>query len=486
MPQTKPTSEQVTFLQAGTGATQRTALAKLRDTVSVKDFGAVGDGTTNDTAAMQAAHNTGKVVFYPAGRYRFSTITMSTGGIVGVGKATILDTIDTTTSDIITYTGGDSTGLLVNELGAVFKDFYLRANIYSQKSGGAGIKLNPGTSTENYTSTFDGLTIRNIPIGIYTTNSSFITIQRCYFAFFTQYGVYEDNDVAAFADNGDNTINGNWFFVTTANQPNAIGIMYRGGGGRILNNKITNGYAGIVVSPLRSTSIVLIEGNSIENHTYCNVLVETPGGAPSTAFTQISIVGNQLNSNQPGSVAAVYVAPTAYQIETVNVSNNICQVFGTVSNGIDIRNVNKFLISGNVLTGGVGASSTGYRGVFVASSASNGRIVGNRIRGFTQEAILNQSTSTIQDPYIQSGTVLVTTNAAHGTLYRGFVDVTFTNAYTAAPEILTNMSSVVGNGGVSSFASNITASGFRMNLINIANAANVDCRWVAFGNEKFS
>jgi len=40
MPMTKPTSERVTFLAAGTGATQRTALDKLRDVVSVKDFGA--------------------------------------------------------------------------------------------------------------------------------------------------------------------------------------------------------------------------------------------------------------------------------------------------------------------------------------------------------------------------------------------------------------------------------------------------------------
>ena len=55
MPMTKPTSEQVTFLAAGSGATQRTALDKLRDVVSVKDFGAVGDGVADDTAAIQAA-----------------------------------------------------------------------------------------------------------------------------------------------------------------------------------------------------------------------------------------------------------------------------------------------------------------------------------------------------------------------------------------------------------------------------------------------
>ena len=61
MPMTKPTSEQVTFLAAGTGATQRTALDKLRDVVSVKDFGAVADGVTDNTAAiLSMAINSGQ------------------------------------------------------------------------------------------------------------------------------------------------------------------------------------------------------------------------------------------------------------------------------------------------------------------------------------------------------------------------------------------------------------------------------------------
>jgi len=43
------------FIQAGTGAVQRTVESKLQDVVSVKDFGAVGDGVADDTSAIQAA-----------------------------------------------------------------------------------------------------------------------------------------------------------------------------------------------------------------------------------------------------------------------------------------------------------------------------------------------------------------------------------------------------------------------------------------------
>jgi hypothetical protein len=82
MPQTKPTSEQVTFLASGAGALQRTVLDKLRDAVSVKDFGAVGDGVADDTAAIQAAITyaastingaIGMEVFLPTGTYLISS-----------------------------------------------------------------------------------------------------------------------------------------------------------------------------------------------------------------------------------------------------------------------------------------------------------------------------------------------------------------------------------------------------------------------------
>jgi len=80
----------LSFLAAGTGATSRTLQNKLRDVVSVKDFGAVGDGATDDRVAIQAAINSamtlGNAVYFPAGVYVMSTMgdTINGAQIFGV------------------------------------------------------------------------------------------------------------------------------------------------------------------------------------------------------------------------------------------------------------------------------------------------------------------------------------------------------------------------------------------------------------------
>lgn len=70
-------SSEVTFIQAGAGAVERTAQSKMRDVVSVKDFGAVGNGIADDFLAINraAAYISsigGGTVFYPAGTYRIT------------------------------------------------------------------------------------------------------------------------------------------------------------------------------------------------------------------------------------------------------------------------------------------------------------------------------------------------------------------------------------------------------------------------------
>lgn len=71
----------VGFKQSSTGAVDRTAQDKLREFVSVKDFGAVGNGTTNDSPAIQAAINAisaagGGTLFFPVGDYVAMNLTL--------------------------------------------------------------------------------------------------------------------------------------------------------------------------------------------------------------------------------------------------------------------------------------------------------------------------------------------------------------------------------------------------------------------------
>lgn len=48
-------SDQVSYQPLGAVAVERTVRDKLREQVSVKDFGAVGDGVADDRAAIQGA-----------------------------------------------------------------------------------------------------------------------------------------------------------------------------------------------------------------------------------------------------------------------------------------------------------------------------------------------------------------------------------------------------------------------------------------------
>lgn len=75
----------------GIGALQTTVEEKLHETISVKDFGAIGDGVFDNTAAFQLAINAATVnhssLFVPAGQYLItSTLSIYTGTII-IGEA---------------------------------------------------------------------------------------------------------------------------------------------------------------------------------------------------------------------------------------------------------------------------------------------------------------------------------------------------------------------------------------------------------------
>lgn len=95
-----------------TGAVARTVHAKLQESVSVKDFGAVGDGTTDDAAAISQAIRTNRRIYFPAGTYLIKSGIRVTGvdnfSLVGDGIGVSIIKCDSTvsfTDNVFTFDG---------------------------------------------------------------------------------------------------------------------------------------------------------------------------------------------------------------------------------------------------------------------------------------------------------------------------------------------------------------------------------------------
>lgn len=100
----------VGFQQEGTGAVPTTVQSKLQESVSVKDFGAVGDGVADDASAINAAigyanSKGGGTVFFPSGVYRVKSSVQYLAGADLIGESMVNTTLkwhpDTNTSGSI-------------------------------------------------------------------------------------------------------------------------------------------------------------------------------------------------------------------------------------------------------------------------------------------------------------------------------------------------------------------------------------------------
>lgn len=88
------TAAQVSFTQSGSTYGRNVQL-KLQESISVLDFGAIGDGVTDDTVAIQAAidylktgNNIGGEIFFPRGTYIISsTLVLNAPGITLIGES---------------------------------------------------------------------------------------------------------------------------------------------------------------------------------------------------------------------------------------------------------------------------------------------------------------------------------------------------------------------------------------------------------------
>lgn len=149
----------VAYTPAGTGAVPTTVQAKLRETVSVKNFGAIGDGIANDTTAFANAIASSNQVYVPDGIYALDEVIFNTAGLSGVN-----------------FTGQTTTGTVLRPTSAATNFFsvtgtYNQYNIFSNFTIDMVNMPNLSTSRGMYFSRTWGNSVRNVNIINHAANT---------------------------------------------------------------------------------------------------------------------------------------------------------------------------------------------------------------------------------------------------------------------------------------------------------------------------
>lgn len=438
-------SSLVGYIQSLTGSVGRDVLSRLREVVSIKDFGDAGGGDW--TAIMNLAHATNKIIYYPIGTYNFTSLDpIAGGGIIGEGRdGTVLFCTTTDSSDAIVFNSPNFSPL--------FKDFTLKAANSSStpvKTGGAGIKLAPVSGEISY-ARMSGVLIAFFPKCFETVSASYMRIESNEFLGYNSAGVILEN--VNQPDSGDTVIIGN-LFNTPATTGNAV-LQYSSGGAKIVGNKMLGGSTGYSLNYRGTTNsgVLVIVGNSIENMTDQCISMARQSG--SSNFTNITITGNELA-----------VGPTGIQtdassfLSSMVIADNIINLLGSGSGwGVNLATVSGFYIGGNVIKGNGGTPV----GIAIAASCSNGKIGKNNYATLSG-TLNNLSTTTFVDKDRQTGTTTTATSgwSGYGVLFSGPATVvTFPTPFTVTPAAAdVTLRPTSTNGATSYIVTGITAANF--------------------------
>lgn len=191
-------------------------------TVNVKDFGALGNGTTNDTAAIQAAVNSlaakgGGTVFFPEGTYNVNTLNLNVRGVKLQGSG---------------WLGTRIQGMVPNtKIINISADF---CGVESLQVGFYGYTPDTVTSIGIYSNAnncvFSDFRVYSTGVGIYLDNSTICMMNNFYIETFSQAGIYMNHWVDMYAHN----------FVIQA----SVGKQY----GKLACMYVTNGCDAILMS----------------------------------------------------------------------------------------------------------------------------------------------------------------------------------------------------------------------------------------------
>jgi len=347
-----------------------TAYSQGPDFVSVKTYGAKGDGTSEDTNAIQAAISSGNSVYFPAGVYKVSgTLTLSSNHMyVGASRGSSI--IKFTSQDQTIIEGGNSSNVAIKSLSILGNAQTPTSNLGIHFGSGSTRNViddveveymfNIGIQVAGTQNTISNSFVENCRYGIsiggdqHTIKNNYVS--NHYSTVGTGAGsLYWDGIVSEGLTNS--LIEGN-----TAEDNGQSGI-YTGGNGSVsYNNRIVNNYVahnfnrgidqGVSGDVTASNSLgkLTIVGNTAIDNKEANIwLNQVSGASVSGNYVEYTsayptFFGQNANPNRVG----VALAEIGGSGSTLDATSNVTLVGNTV---IDYAGASKICISFAVLNG---------------------------------------------------------------------------------------------------------------------------------------
>lgn len=343
------------YLNTNTGGVSRTASSKLLEFASVKDFGAVGDGVTNDTTAIQNALNVAKKVYFPAGTY-IHTAELTVPSFTTVyGDGAGVSILQTATSSISQLGATSGTNIIVRDM--KFKQTTTAGTAYI-----AGVRFTSCTLCEVSNNEFEGMQWA----GVYLDSSNECKILNNYIYSAQSSAVGDPADITVYRNSSYNLVQGNRCYGGT-NSYHGIFIQDPGGAGTFLPQhnliaeniiKAHSAYGIAVYIGGSQVSYNKIIGNDIEGITGSANAGATGSGIYGVGFG----LGGLLISNNTVRNCCV---------STTSASNAPGGITVTGTAGGDIRVV----VSDNIID----ACAQGS-GISITSCSGGAQVTGNTVR----------------------------------------------------------------------------------------------------------
>lgn len=269
------TVTQIGTVTATGTTTPRTLPDRFAETVSVKDFGAVGDGVTDDTAAIQAAvdyaASIGRgAVRIPAGWYKTTAaINVMSGSIAILGDGCSVVAILPTNPTAHTFKFGGTT---FDSSISALRILYTGS---TTPTSGAGVYQTGGTAV---------ITVRDVRIentynGIECENASVagvVLIDTAQIANYVNDGIVCKTNISQLTISNVNT-----YQAQLPGYGGNAGINIAGGGLVVIDNTVCGGGTiGLLVRPPSGTSIfdLFATNFEVDSYLFCGIWIDTTTG----------------------------------------------------------------------------------------------------------------------------------------------------------------------------------------------------------------